>query len=367
MPLDYRDPHLILDSRDIPEGKVTWRSPSNLALVKYWGKYGRQLPRNPSISITLDEAYTRTSLNWRRREDLQGPGVLLDFRFDGRPEPAFAARIARFLESILEIHPFLRQVELSLDSYNSFPHSSGIASSASAMSALALCLCTLESRLFGTLEREEDFLRKASYLARLGSGSACRSVFPFYAAWGRHGELPGSDDEFAIPVAGEVHPSFTSLRNAILIVSSGSKAVSSSAGHALMDEHPYAAVRYAQAGQRMSKLLPVLRQGDWEEFGRLVEDEALTLHALMMASRPSFILMQPNTLALIRKIRHYRENQGSGICFSLDAGPNLHVLYPAAEADRVEAFLRAECLPLCEGGEWIPDRAGSGPTEERES
>jgi diphosphomevalonate decarboxylase len=361
MPIDYRDPHLLLESQDIQPGQVTWQSPSNLALVKYWGKHGRQLPRNPSVSITLDEAYTRTTLGWRRRQDPQGPPISLSLRFDSQPEPAFAARLSRFLEGLLDIYPFLRQLELEVDTFNSFPHSSGIASSASAMSALALGLCSLEESFFGSLGSEADFLRKASYLARLGSGSACRSVYPWFAAWGRHGELEGSSDEFAIPMAEAVHPDFRSLRNAILIVSSGSKAVSSSAGHALMEQHPYAGTRYAQAGQRLSQLLPVLRQGDWEVFGQIVEDEALTLHALMMASRPSYILMQPNSLVLIDRIRRWRAEQDSAICFSLDAGPNLHVLYPEAEAERVEAFLREECLPFCEGGDWIPDRAGKGP------
>lgn len=361
MTLDYRNSHLVLRASDTPEGRITWQSPSNLALVKYWGKYGQQMPRNPSISITLDAACTRTTIGWRPREDTDGAAIRLNLRFEGREEPAFEARIARFLESLLGIYPFLRQLHLEVDTSNSFPHSSGIASSASAMSALALGLCSMEQRFFGQPEGEADFLRKASYLARLGSGSACRSLFPYFASWGAHGDLPGSADEYGTPAADGVHDSFRTLRNAILIVSSGSKAVSSSAGHQLMEAHPYAAVRYAQAGQRLSQLIPVLRQGDWEAFGHLVEDEALTLHALMMASRPSYILMKPQSLALIERLRAYRREKGSAVCFSLDAGPNLHVLYPESEAAAVEAFLQAECLPLCEGGQWIADRAGAGP------
>jgi len=363
MSIDYSDPRLVLDTRSEIRGSVTWKSPSNLALVKYWGKYGTQLPRNPSISITLDAAFTQTKLSYALRTEVGGEPVSLELLFDDRPEPAFAARIGKFLASLLPIYPFLGQLHLKVETFNSFPHSSGIASSASAMSALALCLVSLERHFFGTPVDDGDFLRKASYLARLGSGSACRSVFPYFSAWGRHGDLPESSDEYGIPVADGVHESFRTLRNAILIVSSGSKSVSSSAGHGLMEQHPYAAVRYEQARQRMSQLLPALRKGDWETFGIIAEDEALTLHALMMASRPSYILMKPNSLELIERIRAYRRESGSAICFSLDAGPNLHVLYPAAEAASVEAFLKERCIPLCEQGEWIADGAGAGPKE----
>lgn len=363
MEINYVDPRLLLDSGALTPGQVVWRSPSNLALIKYWGKHGRQLPRNASISITLQEAYTETTLAWRRREGQVCDSVSLSLDFDGQPAPDFEARLKKYLDSLLPIFPFLKQVDLEVSSFNSFPHSSGIASSASAMSALSLCLCSMEQKFFGTLEADEDFLRKASFVARLGSGSACRSVYPYMAAWGRHGDIEGSSDEYAVPAYERLHSSFRTMRNAILIVSRGRKSVSSSEGHALMEEHPYAQVRYKQAQNRLSQLMPTLSTGDWETFGQIVEEEALTLHALMMASRPPYILMHPNSLALIRRIQRFREETTSAICFSLDAGPNLHVLYPESEADSVERFIREECLPLCEEGEWIEDSIGEGPEQ----
>ncbi|MBK7345058.1 MAG: diphosphomevalonate decarboxylase [Saprospiraceae bacterium] len=360
---DYINPRLILDTSDHPQGSVTWRSPSNLAIIKYWGKYGRQLPRNPSISMTLQAAHTTTTMHYRRRQMTASDGISLELFFAGQPAPAFAERIQRYLVSITDIYPFLRQLHLTIHTDNSFPHSSGIASSASAMSALALCLCSLERHFFDTLPEKGDFLSKASYLARLASGSASRSVYPFMAAWGRHGDVPGSSDEYAVPFGDQIHAGFQTMRNAILIVSSGTKSVSSSAGHELMDTHPYAANRYAQASQRMSQLIPVLQQGDWATFGQIAENEALTLHALMMASNPSYLLMKPASLELIEKIRSFRADTGLSVYFSLDAGPNLHVLYPDHEAEKVEEFLLAECVPVCEAGNWIPDRCGAGPEE----
>lgn len=359
----YSNAKLVLNTSDHPQGSVTWKSPSNLAIIKYWGKHGRQLPRNPSISMTLNAAHTTTTIHYRRREMTTSDGISLELLFAGEPAPKFAERLQRFLGSITDIYPFLRQLHLTIHTDNSFPHSSGIASSASAMSALALCLCSLERHFFDTLQDKSEFLTKASYIARLASGSASRSVYPYMSAWGRHGDVPDSSDDYAVPYADHLHMSFKTMRNAILIVSSGTKAVSSSAGHELMETHPYASTRYAQASQRMSQLLPALQHGDWSTFGQIAENEALTLHALMMASNPSYILMKPESLALIEIIRGFRADSGLPVYFSLDAGPNLHVLYPDEHAMKIESFLQSSCIPKCEDGVWIPDQCGEGPEE----
>ena len=129
--------------------KITFRSPSNLAIVKYWGKYGRQLPRNASISFTLNDAYSETSLEYKEKED--DSEITLDFYFEGKQNDAFGKRILKFLNSVSDELPFLREYHLTIHSYNSFPHSAGIASSASSMSALALCLCRKEQQVAYTL------------------------------------------------------------------------------------------------------------------------------------------------------------------------------------------------------------------------
>ena len=175
--IDYKNPNLIVQSDEVKPGSVTWRSPSNIAIIKYWGKHGIQLPRNPSISFTLSEAHTNTSIKYAPKTENHHQ-VTLDFLFANQPKEAFKVKIQQYFESLLEVFPFIKQLHFTIESNNSFPHSAGIASSASAMSALALCLCEIERQLFGNLISEPEFLRKASYLARLGSGSACRSVYP---------------------------------------------------------------------------------------------------------------------------------------------------------------------------------------------
>ncbi|MCO6489200.1 MAG: diphosphomevalonate decarboxylase [Phaeodactylibacter sp.] len=360
MDLDYKNPKLVIETQKIEPGSITWRSPSNLAIIKYWGKHGRQLPRNPSISFTLDKAYTETTLEYAPKTGVD-QGIALDFLFDGQPNPAFEEKVRKFLESIIDIFPFLRQLKLTLRSANSFPHSSGIASSASSMSALALCLCTLEDELFNSLESDEEFRRKASFVARLGSGSACRSIYAGLSVWGAMGEIGGSSDLYAIPYSEEVHESFLSYQDAILLVSKGQKSVSSRAGHALMDNNPFAESRYQQARQRLHLLLMALRTGDVDAFGQILEAEALTLHALMMAS--NYILVKPNTLALIEKVQAFRKETGHPLYFSLDAGPNLHLLFPGRIKEEVENFINDELVSFCENGQWIADEVGKGPLQ----
>ncbi len=139
--------------------------------------------------------------------------------------------------------------------------------------------------------------------------------------------------------------------------------MSSTAGHKLMEDNIYADVRYQQAKRHLHDLVNILETGDFDAFGRIAEQEALTLHALMMTSNPSYILMQPSSLAMIEKVRNYRAETKVPLYFSLDAGPNLHLLYPDEALSSVKPFIESELLPLCEDGEMIADRAGDGPLE----
>ncbi|MCP4439911.1 MAG: diphosphomevalonate decarboxylase [Aureispira sp.] len=342
--------------------KITWQSPSNLALIKYWGKHGRQLPQNASISLTLQNAYSETSLSYAEKED---DGKLdLDFYFEGKSNPAFGARIEKFLNSIVEEEfPFLTAYKLKIESHNSFPHSAGIASSASSMSALALCLMSMERMVSITLPNEELFYKKASHIARLGSGSASRSVYPYVSVWGKTSHIPKADDEFAIPYANEVHSTFQNFHDDILMVSKQEKSVSSSAGHGLMEGNPFAAIRYQQAHENMGKLLPAMQAGDLETFGEITEAEALMLHALMMTSKPSYILMEGNSLEIIKRVQAWRKETKNPLYFSLDAGPNLHLLYPNSIQQEVSDFINSDLIQFCQDGQYLKDRIGNGPKQ----
>jgi diphosphomevalonate decarboxylase len=355
----YQKNALELQSGKSLEGSVAWQSPSNIAIVKYWGKHGNQLPKNPSVSFTLSHARSETSIRYHYKPT---SGVSLDFFFEGMPNAAFGQKILTFLQSILPVFPFLNHLHLSIESKNTFPHSSGIASSASSMSALVMCLMEIEKQISNFSTDTAMFLRKASYFSRLGSGSAARSVFPYAGLWGKTDEVPESSDEFAIPLAQILHPVFKTFRDSILIISSGTKPVSSRAGHALMEGNPFAVARYEQANKNTGDLLNALKTGDLEAFIDIAEAEALQLHALMMTSKPSFILMQPESLAAISALRAFRNETGIPVSFTLDAGPNLHVLYPENYSNEVTDFIRNELLHYCQNQSWIDDCVGSGPS-----
>jgi diphosphomevalonate decarboxylase len=340
--------------------ETKWRSPSNIALVKYWGKYGTQMPRNPSVSFTLTNAHSDTVLRISKMEKAENIGISFDFLFEGKPNIAFRAKQLKFLESIAWRFSWLQTYHISVSSSNSFPHSAGIASSASAMSALALGLCEFDAMLKNEPTTGDDFLRKASIISRLGSGSACRSVYPQLAMWGALSTVPSSSDEYAIPVANEVNPIFHTYHDDILLVSSAEKSVSSRAGHSLMEDNPFAKPRYSQATQNLTDLMAAMRTGDLARFGDIVENEALTLHALMLCSQPSFILLKPNSLAIIEKIRDFRTETRLPISFTIDAGPNIHVLYPDEYKTEIQSFIHSELLSLCENRRMVADRVGMG-------
>ena len=339
------------------QGRVGWQSPSNIALVKYWGKKGKQFPKNQSISFTLSKCCTETFVQYEKADSFN-----FRFFFEGQENPTFGAKIEKFLHENEAFFPFINQLHLTVESHNTFPHSSGIASSASSMSAFVMCLLEIERSLSLSKGRPIDMdLQKSSFFARLASGSAARSVYPKMALWGTTPYYEGSSDEYAVPLENDIHPIFKTYHDSILIVSGEKKSVSSRAGHGLMEGNPYAPARYAQANENIKNLLTALKSGDLETFISITESEALQLHALMMCSNPSFILMKPNTLNLINEIRKFREETKIPLCFTMDAGPNVHLLYPESEAEKVESFIKHKLVNYCAEGRWIADHVGDGP------
>jgi len=340
----------------VQKGSFSWSAPSNIALVKYWGKKANQIPANPSISFTLSDCKTITTLSFEEKADKNG--FSFDLLFDGQPKESFRPKIEKFFERIANYLPFLKQYHFTIDTKNTFPHSSGIASSASGMAALAVNLMSLERQLNPDMS-DAYFYQKASFLARLGSGSACRSIKGSTVIWGNHKDTPGSTDLFGIPFTG-MHDVFKTYQDTILLVDKGEKQVSSTVGHDLMHGHPYAQSRFAQAHDNLNSIKKALVEGDLDTFIKITESEALTLHAMMMASQPYFILMKPNTLEIINRIWKYRAETSVPVCFTLDAGANVHVLYPENVAVEVLAFIKTDLLGYCQNNQYICDKIGTG-------
>lgn len=335
--------------------KVKWRCPSNIAIVKYWGKKGVQIPCNSSLSLTLSNAYTEVEVSLDEKTSTED--VELNYFFEGEKNESFSKRVVKYLKANRENFPYLGKYAITVHSSNSFPHSAGIASSASAFGALALAMLdityTLEEK-----EIDDEFYRTASHLARLGSGSASRSIYPSFALWGENEKMEGTSNKYAVPV-NDIHPVFQNMRDAILIVDDEPKKVSSTVGHSLMVDHPYAEKRFEQADQRTGELISILKNGEMDAFIKMCESEALTLHAMMMTSSDYYLLIKPGTVQVIEKLMQFREETGTPVCFTLDAGPNVHVLYPEEHAEKVEAFLKNDLVGFYKS--MLLDVEGKGP------
>lgn len=330
-----------------------WSCPSNIALVKYWGKKigEQQIPANPSISWSLSDLKTTT------RVTIKDSGNFgFEFVLDGKAKPSFEPKLHEFFQRIMSYCPWLKSVSLRIESSNNFPHGTGIASSAAGLGALACCLVDLETPMAESLDWQ-----KVSFLARLGSGSACRSMFSKPAVWGESTAVEGSSDLYAVEMQGSIHSSFSNWEDCVLIVDAGEKVVSSTQGHSLLSNHPYAAARFEVASANLSTLVSILREGNVAEFIKIVESEALQLHAMMQTSIPYYLLMRPNTLAIIEAVWKFRAETGLPLCFTLDAGANVHLLYKCEKKVDVMNFVESHLLTYCESGRYLCSSIGGAP------
>ena len=331
---------------------VSATCPSNIALIKYWGKYANQIPANPSISYTLNHCNTQTSMEFLANERFSVQTFLA-----GNEELKFAEKIEKYLKNIEQYLPWILKGKYIIKTENTFPHSSGIASSASGFGAIASCLMSLDE-IFSTDNHQPSTInQKASFLARLGSGSACRSLYNGLVVWGKTDEVEGSSDLYAVKYPDEeIHPIFKNFNDWVLLIHEGEKSVSSTVGHGLMNTNPYAERRFQEARDNFVPLKEILKTGNLEKFITLVEHEALTLHAMMMMSEPAFILMKTGTLEVINKLWKFREETGNPLFFTLDAGANVHLLFPENESsEAIKNFIETELLQHTQNGGVVKD------------
>jgi diphosphomevalonate decarboxylase len=296
-------------------------APSNIAIVKYWGKWGRQYPKNPSISFCLKNSVTQMSIEFTANSTSE---MKLDFSFDSNKEEKFEKKIYKFFENISDLVPDIRSYSYKINSKNTFPHSAGIASSASSFAALSYGL----SKIFNLN------IQKTGALARIGSGSATRSIEGPWNIWGANPYITSSN-EFGQKIV-DVHPDFLTICDAILIIDKKPKTISSSEGHSMMDFHPFAESKYQLSMDHTKELLPILKNGDFLGFKKICEYEAMLLHAMMMSGNNPFILLKPKSIEIISILKDSK----LPLTFTIDAGPNIHCLYLKKDKIVVEEFLK---------------------------
>lgn len=311
----------------MPVKTATASAPPNIALIKYWGNSddALRLPASPSISFNLAELQTRTTVTWDaslladrvwiNKTPLDGPGL---------------ARVSHHLDHVRRLVGHEGYAEVHSES--NFPIGTGIASSAAAFAALSLAATTALG-----LELSE---RELSALARLGSGSASRSIPGGYVAWhtgARH------EDSYAETFAAVEHWPLVDL---VTVVSRTHKSTGSTDGHPIAATSPLQEARIATAQDRFDRCKAAILARDFPKLAEVVELDNNVMHAVMMTGQPPLIYWQPETLRLIHRVRAWREDNGLDVCYTIDAGPNVHVIATPAAADAIEADLRATASVL---------------------
>lgn len=293
---------------------------SNIAFVKYWGNRDQQLrlPYNDSLSMNLSAATTTTTVSFA--EDLNTDRLTIDG--EKHIGPALD-RVSRHLD-LIRLRAGIR-LRASVQSRNSFPMGTGIASSASGFAAL-----TMAAAQAAGLRLTEAEL---SALARRGSGSAARSIPGGYVLW--HAGS-GDRDSYAESV---FPPEHWDLRDIVAIVSRRHKGLGSSDGHGAAEGSPLFAGRLAAMAETMSSLRGALASRDLPRFGAILEAEALSLHAVAMTGRPAALYWSPATVALMQQAHAWRA-EGLPVWFTLDAGPNVHLICEGKDATALESALR---------------------------
>jgi diphosphomevalonate decarboxylase len=305
----------------MPTHSATAQANPNIAFIKYWGNRddALRLPMNGSISMNLDGLFTRTTVSFQ-------PSLALDeFVLNGREMTGHALeRVSVMLDLVRAKAAFALRAEVV--SENNFPTGAGIASSASAFAALTRAA----SKAAGLDLPEAELSR----LARRGSGSACRSIPGGFVEW-KVGT--GDEDSYAYSIAESDH---WALADCVAVVSAEHKVTGSTEGHALASTSPLQAARVADAPRRLDICREAILNRDFNRLTEIIEQDSDLMHAVMMTSRPALFYWEPATLAVMDAVRAWRK-EGLPAAYTIDAGPNVHVICPQDELQNVRDRLNA--------------------------
>lgn len=299
--------------------RATARACSNIAFIKYWGNTNDalRLPVNGSLSMNLGELYTETTVKWDDQLD-HDTLQLNDEIARGKTLERVSQHLDR-LRARLEINS-----KAQVTSQNNFPMGTGIASSASAFAALTMAAVGASGQILPEAE--------LSRLARTGSGSAARSIPAGFVEWYKG---TSHENSFAESFAAADH---WDLVDVIAIVSTTHKSTGSSAGHPTARTSDLQAARVAGAEERIAVCKRAIIEKDFPTFAAVVEHDSNLMHAVMITSRPPLFYWQPATLTIMQAVRNWRAD-GLRVCYTLDAGPNVHCICIREDAEAVREQL----------------------------
>jgi len=326
--------------------KATARAPANIALIKYWGKQNEELrlPLNSSISINLSNCHTITTVKFspKYKQELV---EIRDYSSSERSESrshwtssGLSSRQARTVIHVnfkeerrvvghLERIRKLAKIHLKAKvvSKNSFPSSAGIAASASGFAALTLAA----TKAAGLSLSEKEL----SILARLGSGSACRSIPDGFVEWQ---QAKTSQESYAYSLC---PPDYWDLRDIIAIVQKQEKKISSTKGMEKVFTSPFLKARLKEMKNKIEKIKKALKEKDFRLLGEVTEEEAINIHCVMMTQKPPLFYWSELTIKIIKAVCQWRE-KGLPIYFTIDAGSNVHLICQAKDEKEVVKKLK---------------------------
>ena len=295
---------LLKRAKGLPAARGTAFAPVNIALCKYWGKRDPELnlPVNSSLSVSLGELGTHTEVKFSKTVDR--------IELNGKPASReFSERLSQYLDLFRGDGQFF-----DVRTKNNIPTAAGLASSASGFAALIKALNQLMGWDFNP--------RELSMLARLGSGSAARSLYDGFVVWHAGARADGMDS-YAEPISAE----WKNLRIGILEVSRARKKTGSTEG---MNRTVETSELYeswpAQAQCDFDELRTAIAAQDFALLGKTAENNALAMHATMLAAWPPLCYWKPQSLTLMQKVWQARED-GLELYFTMDAGSNLKLLF----------------------------------------
>ena len=299
-------------------------APANIALCKYWGKRNSELnlPVTSSLSMSLGELGSRcriTLCDGHDRVTLNGTPI--------SPDSPFVVRASQYLD-------LFRQGtdrHYSIETENTVPTAAGFASSASGFAALVLAL----NQLHGWKLADD----KLSILARLGSGSACRSLWHGFVEW-HSGTQPDGMDCFAKPIVAD----WPNLRIGLLVLEAGKKPIGSrEAMQRTLETSPLYKAWPGKVATDMRLLKKAIELRDFELLGSVAESNAMAMHATMMAAWPTILYWLPESIATMQQVRQCRAD-GLPVYLTMDAGPNIKLLFEARNQERI--LTQFPCLQI---------------------
>lgn len=333
--------------------KITVKAPANIAFIKYWGRSEHELyiPRNNSISMNLSNCYTITSVEFgEQNEDI------VEVKY-------FEKEVSLLTPNDLKSKALFRQIErirqesgidkkVKIYSENSFPADAGIASSASSFAALTGALLIL----FGQKEKFEDKIEFSRQIRLCGSGSAIRSsmdgfvefLTPKESILAKGGfeqkDLTPKFSQYlhqgskAKQIADQNH---WDLVDIVAIVDPQKKLVSSSKGHLIADTSPYFETRILEMQNRIDLTRKAILDKDFKTLGRCIEEDSTSMHAIMMTSNPPVFYWGAGSIQIMLEVMKWRREDGLLAYFTLDAGPNVHIICQKKDTQEIQKKLKA--------------------------